>query len=706
MIKKIICFIFLSSFFSVHIQGQSCASDSLYHARMNSDSIFRKEQEEKQKRWEIFQKKALEKKRKRRDLISDYRSTYPIDYDQNFIIPVVFHIIYDEEITTEKKEYNNNRIKDLLKYVNEVYAGIDPKTKNYKNGGVYIPIQFALAKSTPDNRPTDGIYHIDGRDLNQYIDYGLNHGKNDKGVKEEQIEAKSHFPIDFAVNIYIINKMSKNVLSNGKLVTAAYAYLGGHGTVWCIDMYAKRGDITLPHELGHTLGLYHLFNCEGGEDVCQSNQCPPFTGDCKKDDDKICDTEPTISFQQRTKENIINPCTKKPYEGGDFNIMHYGNALDRFTPGQVYRMIFELNDNPIKQALLNSPALNLPSKPIEIKPAKCIPTNIKEKDNPYNIGVTHVRFGDYIFNSEGYSREGKQVYIDKTLKFSNKNIQFIKGETYEFEVGAKINDHEYFAYIDYNNDGVFDESEKIFENKSVSKSSTFKTNITIAENAVENTPLRLRVVADFSEINLNNNSCANHTYGQTEDFAITIIPNPYKQLENKYSRSGKIGINTDYPETALDIVSKENGILFPRMNNQQMWDIKNPPLGAIVYNLNEHCFALNYGKEFPRWRCLATQVIDSFANSSQENNIIANPENIANEGKVGINTEEPQGVLEVKNNIFGVQFPRLNNTEIKKIKSPEEGLMLYNSSEKCLSINIGTSTDPIWRCIINKKIKI
>ncbi|MGQ2106142.1 hypothetical protein ACT4R0_00050 [Ornithobacterium rhinotracheale] len=304
MIKKIICFIFLSSFFSVHIQGQSCASDSLYHARMNSDSIFRKEQEEKQKRWEIFQKKALEKKRKRRDLISDYRSTYPIDYDQNFIIPVVFHIIYDEEITTEKKEYNNDRIKDLLKYVNEVYAGIDPKTKNYKNGGVYIPIQFALAKSTPDNRPTDGIYHIDGRDLNQYIDYGLNHGKNDKGVKEEQIQAKSHFPIDFAVNIYIINKMSKNVLSNGKLVTAAYAYLGGHGTVWCIDMYAKRGDITLPHELGHTLGLYHLFNCEGGKMSAKATNALLLQETVKKTMTKFVIQNPLFLFSKELKKTL------------------------------------------------------------------------------------------------------------------------------------------------------------------------------------------------------------------------------------------------------------------------------------------------------------------------------------------------------------------------------------------------------------------
>ncbi|MRJ09522.1 hypothetical protein EDL98_00255 [Ornithobacterium rhinotracheale] len=693
MIKKFICFIFLSMFFSVQIQGQSCASDSLYHARMKSDPVFRKEQEEKEKRWEIFQKKALENKRRKRDLISDYRSIYPIDYDQNYIIPVVFHVIYDKAITAEMREYNNARMKDLLKYVNEVFAGIDPNTKNYKNGGVYIPIQFALAKSTPDNKPTDGIYHIDGRKINDYVNNGL-HFYAEGGATEEEIKDESHFPDDFAINIYVVNKLSLG----GN--TSAYAHRGG-SLVWCTYRYAKRGETTLPHELGHILSLLHVFNCNDNEDQCENKRCPDNTGNCSKDNDKICDTEPMIPFFENANANIINPCTQKPFEGGQNNIMHYGWNLDRFTPGQVYRMIFELNDNPIKQALLNSPALNVPLKSIDIKPAKCVPTIIKEKDNQTNIGVTHVRFGDYVFNSEGYSREGKQVYIDKTLQYLNKNIQFIKGKTYEFEVGAKTNDHEYFAYIDYNNDGVFDESEKIFENK-VLKDTIFVSNVTIAENAVENTPLRLRIVADFSGANLNNNACAEHDYGQTEDFAITIIPNPYEKIENDSSKSEKIGINNNSPETTLDIVSKDNGVLFPRMNNQQMWNIKNPPIGTLVYNLNEHCLALNYGKEFPRWRCLATQVIDSFANFSQENNTIANPENIANEGKVGINTEEPQGVLEVKSNFFGVQFPRLSQDEIKKIKSPEEGLVVYNTTNRCLSINIGNSENPIWRCIINK----
>ncbi|MCK0205870.1 GEVED domain-containing protein [Ornithobacterium rhinotracheale] len=663
---------------------------------MQNDPIFKKEQEETQKRWEAYQEKALKNKRRKRDLISDYRSIYPIDYDQNFVIPVVFHIIYDEEITPEKRDYNNDRIKDLLKYVNEVYAGIEPRTKNYKNGGVYIPIQFALAKSTPDNQPTDGIYHIDGRNLHEYIEYGLNTGNNKNGATEQQIEATSHFPRNFALNIYIINKMSENVLSKGYTITTAYAYVGGHGTVWCNYKFAKRGETTLPHELGHSLSLKHLFACSG---TCQANKCPKDTNNCHKDNDGICDTEPTIAFKQRNQKNNINPCTQKPYEGGDFNIMHYAKNVDRFTPGQVYKMIFELKDNNLKQSLLRSPALNPPTQNINIVSAKCTPSHIKYPKSNSGMGITNVEFGNLKYKSGSLQYDGYKFYIDHTKDKGLNNIKFIAGRTYRFKIGKGTNPHKIFAFIDYNNDGNFNYgNEKVFETQLTYSDSDFTVKIP-SENVVMNTPIRLRVVDDWAYANLRGGACAFHEDGQTEDFAITIVPDPF----DKETSTNKVGINTTKPETALDVVSQNNGVLFPRMSSEQMFKISTPAMGMLVYNLDQHCLAVNYGKETPRWRCLDTEVISSFKNSMLENNHTSSPSPVNKEGKIGINTTEPNAALHVNSEFFGVQFPRLNNDEIKNINNPEEGLLLYNTSENCLSINIGPSNQPIWKCLKIKR---
>lgn len=67
--------------------------------------------------------------------------------------------------------------------------------------------------------------------------------------------------------------------------------------------------------------------------------------------------------------------------------------------------------------------------------------------------------------------------------------------------------------------------------------------------------------------------------------------------------------------------------------------------------------------------------------------------------QVGINTTEPKATLDVKSEFLGVQFPRLTTEEINQINTPEEGLMIYNLTEKCLAINVG-ETQPDWKCLI------
>lgn len=71
--------------------------------------------------------------------------------------------------------------------------------------------------------------------------------------------------------------------------------------------------------------------------------------------------------------------------------------------------------------------------------------------------------------------------------------------------------------------------------------------------------------------------------------------------------------------------------------------------------------------------------------------------------KVGINTTTPEATLDVVSSNSGVLLPRLNNTQIQNIPNAKEGLLVYNTSLRCLMVNIRAhdatgGTD--WRCLL------
>ena len=128
----------------------------------------------------------------------------------------------------------------------------------------------------------------------------------------------------------------------------------------------------------------------------------------------------------------------------------------------------------------------------------------------------------------------------------------------------------------------------------------------IPMNAVRNTPLRMRITSEwYSSSNTAGYTpkCAYHDYGQTKDFAVTIV-NPTPSNNDLK----KTGVKTTTPETAFDVQSTKNGIVFPKMSNTEMWNIQTPATGMLIYNTSEHCLTMNYGTEAqPLWRCLKTR---------------------------------------------------------------------------------------------------
>ena len=80
------------------------------------------------------------------------------------------------------------------------------------------------------------------------------------------------------------------------------------------------------------------------------------------------------------------------------------------------------------------------------------------------------------------------------------------------------------AYIDYNNNGVFDASELIYSGSIVANSTnTLSTTITIPSNATLDQPLRMRIIGEAGTITSGKKSCSsNYFIGDVEDYTVYI----------------------------------------------------------------------------------------------------------------------------------------------------------------------------------------
>ena len=141
--------------------------------------------------------------------------------------------------------------------------------------------------------------------------------------------------------------------------------------------------------------------------------------------------------------------------------------------------------------------------------ASCTPATL---NGTLGFGITNVHINT-LNNSSGNSSEG---YGDYTCQ----QTTLFAGQSYSIEVtfsGPSTSNG--VAWIDYNNDGILnDVTEKIAE---VLAGMSMTENVVISPSAVLNTPLRLRVSADW-DFEAVPNPCSDSEYGQVEDYTVII----------------------------------------------------------------------------------------------------------------------------------------------------------------------------------------
>ncbi|PXV69048.1 hypothetical protein CLV62_101317 [Dysgonomonas alginatilytica] len=74
------------------------------------------------------------------------------------------------------------------------------------------------------------------------------------------------------------------------------------------------------------------------------------------------------------------------------------------------------------------------------------------------------------------------------------------------------------------------------------------------------------------------------------------------------------------------------------------------------------------------------------------------------EAQVGINTTSPHqsAALDIESTSKGMLIPRMATIQKTAIVNPAPGLIIYDTTLRCISQNAGTATSPAWVCLSQK----
>lgn len=70
---------------------------------------------------------------------------------------------------------------------------------------------------------------------------------------------------------------------------------------------------------------------------------------------------------------------------------------------------------------------------------------------------------------------------------------------------------------------------------------------------------------------------------------------------------------------------------------------------------------------------------------------------------LGTKSPNPAAALDITSDQKGVLIPRLNLGDRRLIKLPAIGLLIYNTTNKCIEVNRGTKLDPVWKSVTGEQ---
>lgn len=528
-------FLFTALFAGKTMAQPVCGFDAIHNRQMNTNPQYRKAVQENEARIQTIIKEQQSRR-------VTNPSALRIEGTQAalYTIPVVVHVIHTGEVVGHAYNPSDATITATINYLNQVYAGtyagMEPAGSDAAGE---IQIQFALATRSPNCTATNGINRIDGNSIAGYAANGIRTEPANPGIDESLVKNYCRWDPSSYYNIYVVHKIDGVDGTSGQFV-AGYAYFPGaspyiDGTVMLATQF-QAGSKTLPHEVGHALNLYHPF--EGSNDAAS---CPANTA-CGSDGDMVCDTDP-VSYNQTggvvdfTCRTGVNSCTGTSYSiRTERNFMNYTSCYTLFTPGQKSRMLAAMG--LLSRSCFTSSYALTGSYPVTFTSpvgASCTPGTSAAGLGASVAGLTSVSVNNRTYNS-GYTRSDYLAgyatgYIDRTGSCTNL-IQLEAGGNYPLSFTTlSLNYEQVMAWIDYNNDGDFnDANEQIYSIDNISNSNLYTTSSSSfavpASGITLNTMLRMRVIEEVGTVHGGGYAitgpCYAPIYGQVEDYPVYL----------------------------------------------------------------------------------------------------------------------------------------------------------------------------------------
>ncbi len=238
--------------------------------------------------------------------------------------------------------------------------------------------------------------------------------------------------------------------------------------------------------------------------VIQPNTSPPTA-------DFTANATITCSGDVNFYDLSLNNPTGWDWDFGDLGTSSLQNPNHVYTNSGTFTVSLTATNNygNDTKVIPNYITVNLGSGPV---PANCYPTTTGWC---CGFGITNVTFNT-INNT---TNDGSVGYEDYTCT----QTSITAGIPTAISITAdNPSEHNIRVWIDYNNDGSFNNTTELAF--AADKVFVGSGNITAPSSAVPNTPLRMRISADYY-LNATPTPCSNPQVGQVEDYTVVILPN-------------------------------------------------------------------------------------------------------------------------------------------------------------------------------------
>lgn len=344
--KKLIVFILLLlGYSSIYSQKERidvpCATDALHFELMKTKASYKERFEKDNSQWQEHAKKGFGE-----NLQRSVPLTEPVT------LTVAFHnmtnnssavVNYDQAISNLDAIFNLLNI-DFCRAYQDING-------NSFNNNVNVNVNGSGISSLANNQSA----------INSFI--------TNVGVIDE-------FPTERYINIYIFDAIIPSTV-------AGFAYLpSAHGENYD-GIYIREDALfseTLTHEMGHYLGLHHVFGICNPDDINSlnvpdptnppynyTNPCSCNNDNCLFNGDMICDTPPSMLDKLTCVSNSCHTDSSPSVSDGTHpdsdvdddkqNFMDYSNCRNHFTDGQFLKMQFTVDPEfGIRKSLLQTQA--------------------------------------------------------------------------------------------------------------------------------------------------------------------------------------------------------------------------------------------------------------------------------------------------------------------------------------------------------------